>query len=242
MHFTRENKKDRASFRDMISVLFEKLASGGAGENSETQLSAHLPLPPRPEMQWSQPGEKKLTGGQNWQNKTMSTTQWSPAPVAPQPMPVPHVVRKHMHAQAGRADSQWPMWHCEIYNENVHWNRSIRVSVSPEKILENVLFFTLWVKIPVGSFNSVFAKLIPEILECSNFVNNNKKIHLKVVTNENENIYPSKTCRHLLLKTIPASGIVAVHSLNAPPVSVHVLCPVCRWTCVCVCVLTWFSI
>uniref|UniRef100_A0A673BS23 Phosphatidylinositol-binding clathrin assembly protein n=1 Tax=Sphaeramia orbicularis TaxID=375764 RepID=A0A673BS23_9TELE len=28
-------------------------------------------------MQWSQPGEKKLTGGQNWQNKTMSTTQWT---------------------------------------------------------------------------------------------------------------------------------------------------------------------
>uniref|UniRef100_A0A3Q0RCA3 Phosphatidylinositol-binding clathrin assembly protein n=1 Tax=Amphilophus citrinellus TaxID=61819 RepID=A0A3Q0RCA3_AMPCI len=45
----------------------------------------------KPEMQWSQPGEKKLTGGQNWQNKTMSTTQWSPAPMAPQPMPVPHV-------------------------------------------------------------------------------------------------------------------------------------------------------
>ncbi|XP_047242945.1 phosphatidylinositol-binding clathrin assembly protein [Girardinichthys multiradiatus] len=45
----------------------------------------------KPEMQWSQQGEKKLTGGQNWQNKTMSTTQWSPAPMAPQPMPVPHV-------------------------------------------------------------------------------------------------------------------------------------------------------
>ncbi|XP_030017884.1 phosphatidylinositol-binding clathrin assembly protein isoform X3 [Sphaeramia orbicularis] len=45
----------------------------------------------KPEMQWSQPGEKKLTGGQNWQNKTMSTTQWSPAPMAPQPMPVQHV-------------------------------------------------------------------------------------------------------------------------------------------------------
>uniref|UniRef100_A0A3B3VV47 Si:ch211-200p22.4 n=1 Tax=Poecilia latipinna TaxID=48699 RepID=A0A3B3VV47_9TELE len=44
-----------------------------------------------PEMQWNQPGEKKLTGGQNWQNKTMSTTQWGPAPMAPQPMPVPHV-------------------------------------------------------------------------------------------------------------------------------------------------------
>ncbi|XP_070849320.1 phosphatidylinositol-binding clathrin assembly protein isoform X5 [Chaetodon trifascialis] len=45
----------------------------------------------KPEMHWSQPGEKKLTGGQNWQNKTMSTTQWSPAPMAPQPMPVQHV-------------------------------------------------------------------------------------------------------------------------------------------------------
>uniref|UniRef100_A0A8C6TLY2 Phosphatidylinositol-binding clathrin assembly protein n=1 Tax=Neogobius melanostomus TaxID=47308 RepID=A0A8C6TLY2_9GOBI len=47
----------------------------------------------RPEMQWTQPGEKKLTGGQNWQNKTMSTTQWGPAPMAPPPMPVQHVVR-----------------------------------------------------------------------------------------------------------------------------------------------------
>ncbi|XP_074479666.1 phosphatidylinositol-binding clathrin assembly protein isoform X11 [Sebastes fasciatus] len=45
----------------------------------------------KPEMQWNQPGEKKLTGGHNWQNKTMSTTQWGPAPMAPQPMPVQHV-------------------------------------------------------------------------------------------------------------------------------------------------------
>ncbi|XP_054457882.1 phosphatidylinositol-binding clathrin assembly protein isoform X3 [Anoplopoma fimbria] len=47
--------------------------------------------PSRPEMQWNQQGEKKLTGGHNWQNKTMSTTQWGPAPMAPQPMPVQHV-------------------------------------------------------------------------------------------------------------------------------------------------------
>uniref|UniRef100_A0A1A8HBX8 ENTH domain-containing protein n=1 Tax=Nothobranchius korthausae TaxID=1143690 RepID=A0A1A8HBX8_9TELE len=45
----------------------------------------------KPDMQWNQPGEKKLTGGQNWQNKTMSTTQWGPAPMAPQPIPVQHV-------------------------------------------------------------------------------------------------------------------------------------------------------
>ncbi|XP_054656029.1 phosphatidylinositol-binding clathrin assembly protein isoform X3 [Dunckerocampus dactyliophorus] len=50
----------------------------------------------KPEMQWSQPGEKKLTGGQNWQNKTMSTTQWSPAPMVAQPMPVPHVAPASM--------------------------------------------------------------------------------------------------------------------------------------------------
>uniref|UniRef100_A0A8C8FPB6 Phosphatidylinositol-binding clathrin assembly protein n=1 Tax=Oncorhynchus tshawytscha TaxID=74940 RepID=A0A8C8FPB6_ONCTS len=44
----------------------------------------------RPDMQWSQPGEKKLTGGHNWQSKTMtSTTAWNPAPMAPAPMTFP---------------------------------------------------------------------------------------------------------------------------------------------------------
>uniref|UniRef100_A0A671KAY3 Phosphatidylinositol-binding clathrin assembly protein n=1 Tax=Sinocyclocheilus anshuiensis TaxID=1608454 RepID=A0A671KAY3_9TELE len=39
-------------------------------------------------MQWTQPGEKKLTGGTNWQSKTMSsTTAWSPAPLPPAAMP-----------------------------------------------------------------------------------------------------------------------------------------------------------
>uniref|UniRef100_A0A8C7TEW9 Phosphatidylinositol-binding clathrin assembly protein n=1 Tax=Oncorhynchus mykiss TaxID=8022 RepID=A0A8C7TEW9_ONCMY len=47
----------------------------------------------KPDMQWSQPGEKKLTGGHNWQSKTMtSTTAWNPAPMAPAPMPVQHMV------------------------------------------------------------------------------------------------------------------------------------------------------
>ncbi|XP_042583272.1 phosphatidylinositol-binding clathrin assembly protein isoform X6 [Cyprinus carpio] len=46
---------------------------------------------------WTQPGEKKLTGGTNWQSKTMSsTTAWSPAPLPPAAMPpaampVPHM-------------------------------------------------------------------------------------------------------------------------------------------------------
>uniref|UniRef100_A0A3Q2YJW4 Phosphatidylinositol-binding clathrin assembly protein n=1 Tax=Hippocampus comes TaxID=109280 RepID=A0A3Q2YJW4_HIPCM len=55
----------------------------------------------KPDMQWNQPGEKKLTGGQNWQNKTMSTTQWSPAPMVPPPMPVPHVVPPQMGQVGG---------------------------------------------------------------------------------------------------------------------------------------------
>ncbi|XP_042566431.1 phosphatidylinositol-binding clathrin assembly protein isoform X5 [Clupea harengus] len=46
----------------------------------------------KPDMQWSQPMEKKLTGGNNWQSKTMSsTTAWNPAPMPPQPMPMQHV-------------------------------------------------------------------------------------------------------------------------------------------------------
>ncbi|XP_063049761.1 phosphatidylinositol-binding clathrin assembly protein isoform X13 [Engraulis encrasicolus] len=46
----------------------------------------------KPDMQWSQPVEKKLTGGNNWQSKTMSsTTAWNPAPMPPAPMPVQHV-------------------------------------------------------------------------------------------------------------------------------------------------------
>uniref|UniRef100_A0A8K9WSU0 Phosphatidylinositol-binding clathrin assembly protein n=1 Tax=Oncorhynchus mykiss TaxID=8022 RepID=A0A8K9WSU0_ONCMY len=41
---------------------------------------------------WSQSGEKRLTGGHNWQSKTMtSTTAWNPVPMAPAPMPVQHL-------------------------------------------------------------------------------------------------------------------------------------------------------
>ncbi|NXO19735.1 PICAL protein, partial [Cisticola juncidis] len=33
------------------------------------------------DMQWSQPAEKKLTGGTNWQAKTSTSTTWNPAPL-----------------------------------------------------------------------------------------------------------------------------------------------------------------
>lgn len=43
----------------------------------------------RSDMQWSQPTEKKLTGGTNWQAKTSTSTTWNPTPLPTIP---PHMV------------------------------------------------------------------------------------------------------------------------------------------------------
>ncbi|XP_030911881.1 phosphatidylinositol-binding clathrin assembly protein isoform X2 [Geospiza fortis] len=40
------------------------------------------------DMQWSQPTEKKLTGGTNWQAKTSTSTTWTPTPLPT----IPHMV------------------------------------------------------------------------------------------------------------------------------------------------------
>uniref|UniRef100_A0A8C1DK85 Phosphatidylinositol-binding clathrin assembly protein n=2 Tax=Cyprinus carpio TaxID=7962 RepID=A0A8C1DK85_CYPCA len=68
---------------------------------------------------WTQPGEKKLTGGTNWQSKTMSsTTAWSPAP-APMafPMTTPQVPVYGMVSIMGGVPvmTQQPM----LYNQPV---------------------------------------------------------------------------------------------------------------------------
>nr|XP_043897671.1 phosphatidylinositol binding clathrin assembly protein a isoform X14 [Solea senegalensis] len=41
------------------------------------------------DLHWSQPGEKKLTGGNNWQPKTAPSTTWNPATMAPSVMAFP---------------------------------------------------------------------------------------------------------------------------------------------------------
>ncbi|XP_040555054.1 uncharacterized protein LOC772071 isoform X7 [Gallus gallus] len=41
------------------------------------------------DMQWTQPAEKKLTGGTNWQAKTSTSTTWNPAPLPTLPHMVP---------------------------------------------------------------------------------------------------------------------------------------------------------
>uniref|UniRef100_A0A8C7X986 Phosphatidylinositol-binding clathrin assembly protein n=1 Tax=Oryzias sinensis TaxID=183150 RepID=A0A8C7X986_9TELE len=69
-------------------ILCNKINRGGKQLN-ENNVHWFWFVVCRPEMLWNQTGEKKLTGGQNWQNKTMSTTQWGPAPLAPAPMAFP---------------------------------------------------------------------------------------------------------------------------------------------------------
>ncbi|XP_075876190.1 phosphatidylinositol binding clathrin assembly protein a isoform X10 [Nelusetta ayraudi] len=41
------------------------------------------------DLHWSQPGEKRLTGGTNWQPKTAPSTTWNPATMAPSVMAFP---------------------------------------------------------------------------------------------------------------------------------------------------------
>ncbi|XP_013040571.2 prefoldin subunit 3 isoform X4 [Anser cygnoides] len=41
------------------------------------------------DMQWTQPTEKKLTGGTNWQAKTSTSTTWNPTPLPTMPHMVP---------------------------------------------------------------------------------------------------------------------------------------------------------
>uniref|UniRef100_A0A8C4D8K8 Phosphatidylinositol-binding clathrin assembly protein n=1 Tax=Dicentrarchus labrax TaxID=13489 RepID=A0A8C4D8K8_DICLA len=76
---------------DFDAVFGNKATPSNNGPQPAADLQFGGTPAKKPDMHWSQPGEKKLTGGQNWQNKTMTTTQWSPAPMAPQPMPVQHV-------------------------------------------------------------------------------------------------------------------------------------------------------
>ncbi|NWX35580.1 PICAL protein, partial [Notiomystis cincta] len=48
------------------------------------------------DMQWSQPTEKKLTGGTNWQAKTSTSTTWNPTPLPT----IPHMVTALLTAKA----------------------------------------------------------------------------------------------------------------------------------------------
>ncbi|KAL2094805.1 hypothetical protein ACEWY4_009524 [Coilia grayii] len=63
---------------DLDSSLANLVGNLGIG-NGTTKNDLH----------WSQPGEKKLTGGTNWQPKTAPSTTWNPATMAPSVMAFP---------------------------------------------------------------------------------------------------------------------------------------------------------
>ncbi|XP_039600358.1 phosphatidylinositol binding clathrin assembly protein a isoform X22 [Polypterus senegalus] len=63
---------------DLDSSLANLVGNLGIG-NGTTKNDIH----------WSQPGEKKLTGGTNWQPKIAPTTTWNPATMAPSVMAFP---------------------------------------------------------------------------------------------------------------------------------------------------------
>ncbi|MCJ8742505.1 hypothetical protein PDJAM_G00082850 [Pangasius djambal] len=63
---------------DLDSSLANLVGNLGIG-NGTTKNDIH----------WSQPGEKKLTGGTSWQPKTAPTTTWNPASMAPSVMAFP---------------------------------------------------------------------------------------------------------------------------------------------------------
>ncbi|XP_041809029.1 phosphatidylinositol binding clathrin assembly protein a isoform X5 [Chelmon rostratus] len=52
------------------------------------------------DLHWSQPGEKKLTGGTNWQPKMAPSTTWNPATMAPSVMAFPATTPTGMMAYA----------------------------------------------------------------------------------------------------------------------------------------------
>ncbi|KAM8899171.1 phosphatidylinositol binding clathrin assembly protein a isoform 11-T11 [Spinachia spinachia] len=52
------------------------------------------------DLYWNQPGEKKLTGGNNWQPKTAPSTTWNPSAMAPSVMAFPATTPTGMMAYA----------------------------------------------------------------------------------------------------------------------------------------------
>ncbi|RXM95357.1 Phosphatidylinositol-binding clathrin assembly protein, partial [Acipenser ruthenus] len=76
-----------------MNVDFDAVFGTKVANNDVKTTSGKVrPADPVPDMLWTQPGEKKLTGGTHWQSKTMSTTTaWNATPMAPAPVAVPQM-------------------------------------------------------------------------------------------------------------------------------------------------------
>uniref|UniRef100_A0A3B3Q9X9 Phosphatidylinositol-binding clathrin assembly protein n=1 Tax=Paramormyrops kingsleyae TaxID=1676925 RepID=A0A3B3Q9X9_9TELE len=70
------------------------LYTGGKLLPSDLDSSLASLVGSKPDMQWTHPGEKKLTGGTGWQSKALgghASTAWAPTPMAPAPVPLAHM-------------------------------------------------------------------------------------------------------------------------------------------------------
>uniref|UniRef100_A0AAX7TKH7 Phosphatidylinositol-binding clathrin assembly protein n=1 Tax=Astatotilapia calliptera TaxID=8154 RepID=A0AAX7TKH7_ASTCA len=72
---------------DFESVFGAK-ATGSSSLNSDG-LALTLAVLIRSDIHWSQPGEKRMTGGTNWQPKAAPTTTWNPVSMPPSIMAFP---------------------------------------------------------------------------------------------------------------------------------------------------------
>ncbi|XP_032878376.1 phosphatidylinositol-binding clathrin assembly protein isoform X8 [Amblyraja radiata] len=77
-HQTLKPQPNKLVGEDLDSSLANLVGNLGIG-NGSAKNNLH----------WSQPGEKKLTGGNNWQPKVAPTTTWNPATLAPPIMAFP---------------------------------------------------------------------------------------------------------------------------------------------------------
>ncbi|XP_032878370.1 phosphatidylinositol-binding clathrin assembly protein isoform X3 [Amblyraja radiata] len=68
-HQTLKPQPNKLVGEDLDSSLANLVGNLGIGNGSAKKSNLH----------WSQPGEKKLTGGNNWQPKVAPTTTWNPA-------------------------------------------------------------------------------------------------------------------------------------------------------------------
>uniref|UniRef100_A0A665TGI7 Phosphatidylinositol-binding clathrin assembly protein n=1 Tax=Echeneis naucrates TaxID=173247 RepID=A0A665TGI7_ECHNA len=76
---------------DLDSSLANLVGNLGIGNGTAKKLV---------DLHWNQPGEKKLTGGTNWQPKTAPSTTWNPATMAPSVMAFPATTPTGMMAYA----------------------------------------------------------------------------------------------------------------------------------------------
>uniref|UniRef100_A0A7N6APP2 Phosphatidylinositol-binding clathrin assembly protein n=1 Tax=Anabas testudineus TaxID=64144 RepID=A0A7N6APP2_ANATE len=72
-----------------LNVDFDSVFGNNINANHLDSTGNSLPVHTDTDLHWSNPGEKKLTGGTNWQPKTALSTTWNSSTMAPSVMAFP---------------------------------------------------------------------------------------------------------------------------------------------------------